>query len=753
MARNLIFIMLISLVLLSGCTSKSLESGTQKELLIRQNTFDLDEDQLIDYSVFTFSTINYPSVKSSSTRQLFVTTQYAPESILLNSVNLSTAVQLQSYFNSYISQRTSVESSCNAKLGLNVAGCSSSKSCADICSSSSVQCKSLVNSYGDFIGDSLLLYQSDFNDLKSTEAQVSSLINKLPSISTEQQTDLLNKLFYLKNKIIQIKTNPLVTLNSVKSCDMENLSEQNLLLVTSSLANYTLSPSSYRYNTLLLIAFNQATTDSNLKSAQASFTDIIPSTLSASMSSILVSPSTTFTAGTHAGSSISSHAIKPLPPNTVSSYSFISTAAPVDALTQIQSPNIIFTISDLGFASSIGVVYSLFFSITSNFYVSFSLALTICLIILWVLFQLIYLVYNLITASQSNQPFGSALRSTFGRIKINWKADLFVAIGAFIFGLLVSFVSTPANASLDFLSIIDLAFSDFKILVSLALFSLGFMFVYFAFENKVKVFLMEKYYGRAIYEEKNLNISRATELKSSSRELKSLLDVMTKENFDVGNEYEILTPIPEDRINTLSAKADSYSRKVIDEELFKVEDTLRKLQERRKLAIERWPLWEKSMSELFSENVEVSSSSLTFIPSPLRDWALKKYLSAHSNENVSLSGETLKRKTITAEKTAETFVNKGLVHGCVIIRDNKISFSSLTEGSSTMFGVLSFKLIEDLKSLPKYLSFGVVHSSVSVGEKYVFALIRQKTIDSVLILEKPKFKEAIEEWKTKMKGF
>ena len=70
-----------------------------------------------------------------------------------------------------------------------------------------------------------------------------------------------------------------------------------------------------------------------------------------------------------------------------------------------------------------------------------------------------------------------------------------------------------------------------------------------------------------------------------------------------------------------------------------------------------------------------------------------------------------------------------------------------------MFGVLSFKLIEDLKSLPKYLSFGVVHSSVSVGEKYVFALIRQKTIDSVLILEKPKFKEAIEEWKTKMKGF
>ena len=166
---------------------------------------------------------------------------------------------------------------------------------------------------------------------------------------------------------------------------------------------------------------------------------------------------------------------------------------------------------------------------------------------------------------------------------------------------------------------------------------------------------MEKYYGRAIYEEKSQYIASN---RVSSRELKSLLDVMTKENFDVGNEYEILTPIPEDRINTLSAKADSYSRKVIDEELFKVEDTLRKLQERRKLAIERWPLWEKSMSELFSENVEVSSSSLTFIPSPLRDWALKKYLSAHSNENVSLSGETLKRKTITAEKTAETFVNK-----------------------------------------------------------------------------------------------
>ena len=121
---------------------------------------------------------------------------------LLNSVNLVlqySAILLLIH----ISPRSICRIFLWPKLGLNVAGCSSSKSCADICSSSSVQCKSLVNSYGDFIGDSLLLYQSDF-DLKSTGLSF-IVSNKLPSVSTEQQTDLLNKLFYHKKKIIQIK--------------------------------------------------------------------------------------------------------------------------------------------------------------------------------------------------------------------------------------------------------------------------------------------------------------------------------------------------------------------------------------------------------------------------------------------------------------------------------------------------------------------------------------------------------------------
>lgn len=753
MAKSLTFILLIAIILSFGCTSKNLESGTQKETVVSQSTFDIDNDNLTDYTVFTFSTLNYQNVKSSSTRQLFVNILYSPSSVSLNTINPADAAKLQTYFDSYISQRTLAENTCNSQTGISRGSCLSSKSCTEVCSTSSVKCKSLVNSYGDIIGDSLLLYQNDLLDLKSAETQASSLINKLPNLSSGQQTDLLNKLIYMQNKINEIKTNPISSLNSIQTCNLENLSDQNLMLISSALANYSLSISSYRYNNLLSVTFNQALKDSSLKGAQASVNDILPSELSSTMQSVLVSPAVLFNSGGHT-SSIQSHPIKPVPETFVISYSFISTTPPDTAVSQLQSPLIVLTISDLGFASPLVFTYSLIFSIIPNFYISFSLAITFCLIILLLLFQLVYLAYNVINTSQSDQPFGFALRSTFGRVKINWKADLFVGAGAFVLGLIISSISTqPSNSFLDFAYLIELAFSDLKILVSISLLCLGFMFFYFAFENKIKVFLMEKYYGRTIYEEKNQNVSRASELKSSSRQLRSLLDNMVKENFDVGNEYEILTPIPEDRIDVLSAKTDSYSRKVVDEELLKVDDTLRKLQERRKLAVEKWPLWEKSISELFSENVEVSSSSLTFIPSPLRDWALKKYLLVHSSENVSLSGETLKRKIITAEKTAETFVNKGLVHGCVIIRDNKISFSSLAEGSSTMLGGLSFKLIEDLKSLPKYLSFGDVHSSVSVGEKYVFAVIRQKAIDSVLILEKPKFKEAVEEWKNKMKGF
>ena len=76
MTRSLTFTLLIALLLLSGCTSKNLESNTQKESILSQSTFDVDCDNLTDYIVFAFSSINLQSVKSSSQRQLFLNLQF-----------------------------------------------------------------------------------------------------------------------------------------------------------------------------------------------------------------------------------------------------------------------------------------------------------------------------------------------------------------------------------------------------------------------------------------------------------------------------------------------------------------------------------------------------------------------------------------------------------------------------------------------------------------------------------------------------
>jgi hypothetical protein len=192
---------------------------------------------------------------------------------------------------------------------------------------------------------------------------------------------------------------------------------------------------------------------------------------------------------------------------------------------------------------------------------------------------------------------------------------------------------------------------------------------------------------------------------------------------------------------------------VIEDELTKVEDTIEKLSERKHLALENWSKWASTIEKILRENEEVQVSGLIAVPSSLRIWAMKKYADEHAGEGLSLDGETLKRKIVSAEKIASSLVAGRVLYGCVLIKDSKVALSSFSEGNATLIGVLTFKFLNYVKYLPKHLAQHDFSSIVTVGDRYVTVVVKQKTLQALLVIEKDKFKPAVDEWKAKMKGF
>lgn len=236
-------------------------------------------------------------------------------------------------------------------------------------------------------------------------------------------------------------------------------------------------------------------------------------------------------------------------------------------------------------------------------------------------------------------------------------------------------------------------------------------------------------------------------------ELKALLDALTKENFDVGAEYDVLDSISVERIDTLSKKMDSYSRRVIEDELAKIEETIQKVQEKKRVALESWPQWSATIAKILEESEEMHASNLISIPASLRTWAMQLYVKEHGDEGLSLEGDVIKRKVATPEKAANSLVTKGVLKGCIILKDSKIILSSVPTGSSALIGALTTKLFSYLKFLPKHLAQHDFNSLVTVGEAYVVVVLRLRTIQALLFIQKDKFKEAMDEWKSKMQKF
>ena len=255
-----------------------------------------------------------------------------------------------------------------------------------------------------------------------------------------------------------------------------------------------------------------------------------------------------------------------------------------------------------------------------------------------------------------------------------------------------------------------------------------------------------------IKQEKDLFLVRVASLKDQLAELNKLVEEYSKENFDVSKEYDVLALVKAEKVDMLAKDMNARSKARIDEYLSRVESSLASLTQKKKLADDNWPKWKEGIAKTLNEQGEVYVSTLVTIPASLRAWVLEKYMEEEGSGALSLDRDVLKKKKVSADQLVGDLVSKGLMRGVVVMKQGKVAMSQFKDGSGTVMAALAVKLVTYMRSMARNLGQHEPQSFVSVGGKTVIVMMRSRGLQSVLFVNKDKFKEAIEKWKTKVRG-
>lgn len=747
----LIFSLLV-ILLLTGCISEQTLKPAKKEQLLASDLTDVDNDGTIDYGVYSYSPVSLGS-GITSTRTLLVSSE--PNIILTGENDLTDAdvLEIDSYFSDFSRDYEDTVSSCLKNMGVRTVSCATPSNCLTLCNSNSVKCKNIAKDNPDVVSNFMLPFINDNNEIRELRNDINRDIPNLRTLSTSRKENFLSSIYKIIGKTSSLNSNPLIVQDDVKLCEPVSYDVSNLLAIVEKIGDHTVADTEYKYRVSLAVNFGNLEKNEQLKYSDVSIIEntaagleIFPDSLSASQPSTVDNPASS--------TILNWYGIRPASkPKATVFYSFNSGQEPSEISSLLAAPSVTIKTFNLSILTPVVILYDILRGVTNNFYISLGFSLSIMMVIIFLLMNLASILYNVIRSTAAKESSTTGIRRALGRTGVRWKSDIvagiiLLAIG---FGSMVSVAPTLPKTP-EFFASPEVFTADPLTLVPVLSLFFGLTLVYLAVENKIKVSALEGMYGKELKEDKDLFIERANQLKVRLKDLKELVAEVTKENFDVGQEYDVLSSISADKIDSYLNTSDNTSKKIVEDELAKVEESIERLHERKSQAEQNWERWKDAIYKIIDEGSEVHPNNLLTIPASLRSWALQRFLKEQPDMGLAFEGSVLKRKQVAPDSSVKHLVDSGVLIGAIVIKSGKVVISKIVKGNPTLIGLLSLKLFNYLKSAPRELGQHDFNTLASIGDKYVMVLLKQPTADSVLIMEKDKFKTAMDMWKEKVKN-
>jgi|GEM_PF-775853 len=754
MRRLLLFIVIVSL-LGFGCLEQKSYPGTRYEQITNTQSVDLDGDGSPDYMVYNFSPLTIQDAGMVVQRQITVAVQTNATYDTLNNnitdVDLLVAGQNIDEFSKTCTQS---DSACSSNIGILNVVCSDTLTCSRLCSSASVRCQKVADAYGDVLGGSMISYVQDNNQIRSLILDADQMVTALRGAPEQDKDAFLQKTRSIVFKVADINANPLYTDQDLAMCDQSDFGITYLIDAAKAIGAYTPTNTSYTYRVLISVKPLQQTSGNELGSevSGVSITDRLPR--SAVEQTDAISSIQSISASQDAADSIVSWSSTSTSNNGyMLMYEFQSDQPPEVVLTNLKTPDV--GMQSINFMALIptNMAYIALGNIVKNYYLALGLAIGLTLAVLIFIYNIIVLALNLFGEKAAGSTLVAGFRRAFGRTDVRWRTDLIIAVLFLGIGYYAStyLAAQPTTMpvlidSLDFLINSNLG------LLGVGLIIMGTVMVYLSIDNFVKISILEKAYGMVIKQEKDMFLAKAATLKDRMTQLGALIEEYSKEDFDVSKEYDLLATVKSENPDNLVKEMTGRTKAIIDDGLNKVENSIASLKERKKIADDNWPRWKEAIAKTLDEQGEVYQTSLVTIPASLRMWAADRFVRESGPQGVILEHDVLKRKKISPETVVRDMINKGLLKGALVIKQDKITIAEFGEGSGTVTSVLALKLRSYLQSLAKNMGQHAPQSFVAIGDKEVIVIMRGKNTESVLFINKPRFNEAVEQWKTSSKA-
>jgi len=749
MKRTIFLALFIFLFASFGCVAEKTYTPSQNEVVVSSESVDLDGDGLWDYAVYDFSETSADGAVKIH-RRIAVSTITTAEYTSLN--NLTDLILLESdgYLEDADAERKQGEEACSNKIGLVGATCIDVTTCAKLCSANSVSCKKTAAEYGSFLGGSMIYYVQDTGYIASRIYDARKNVLELRKSSENEKNLYLEDIRDAVSKISEVNANALISNPKLALCGHADYGAADLAKAADVIGKYSTENSGYTY----LITVD--VTPVSAKGLENQMTgieieDSIPLDAITDVNAISSHLDiTTEVKGDELDIKWSISEISSA--GYILYYKFDSQTPPDELVNELSVPSVTIKTLDLSALGPTNAIFLFFLGLTGNYYFALGAAVALTLAILLIVYNIIVLAINLVIAQTSGRKLGYGVKKAFGRTQVRWKLDGAAGVILIAAGIFVSFSLAPEPFEvLTLTSSLEYLLSEPMAFIGTALSLLGVLMIYLAVENLVKIFLLERMYGVAVREERGKYLEDIATLKKQLELLKKLVKQYSAEEFEVTEEYNVLSSISNERLREFEKKLTPYSRTVLDEYLERVDTAIEKLEEKKKLADDNWGKWEESITGLLAEQNEVPASALINVPESLRSWALAKYTREKADEGLVLEQNVIKRKKLVPDVLLRDMVSSGMIKGGIILEKEMLLSSWFEKGKSmTVETALLFKLRSYLHSLQKTMDLDELVSYVSVGESTVFVVMKSADYTSAIYVNKDKFREAIETWKKKM---
>lgn len=736
--RKLILALFV-LFLVFGCIEQKTTSSNPSETVLSQTQLDLDSDGFWDYSKIDFSPQRRSDIGLEIKRTLIITPKKSFVYRNYNSsINDLDRLTIDSSLDNFESDFSSIYLNCANNMGVLGVTCTDPQTCFNLCTSSNSNCRKISSSDGLFAGNLIRSFSLNQREITKPVSNLRSDIYEVNSL--QSANSLLSEYTSFASKVSQSIKNPALSIYSL--CDVSAFDYSFLNQILSKIGSIESQTDSYEYQVVLSIS-----NPSNSQIQSFDLTDslaqdaIIPDSLSSPMSFDIVSPN-----------KVHLNQTSKLDSSFTLAYSFDSQLPPEQLIPSLNSPTIKTSVASLESLSIFQGPYSYVQKITSNSSISISLSFSLVVIGLLFIFNFSSLLFHFVSEKPSSMRFANSIRRAFGKVSVNWKTQLVLSVLSIVgaYGISVMLVPSDLLFSANLISVISNLLKSELLLVSILIGIFGFSQFYFALENLFKLMLLEKAYGIAISQEKDLYIAQASNLVDKISSLSKLVDSASSSGIDATSESDVLSRISGTKVSEMASVFNPKNKALVSEWGEKVDDAISSVSSKISGADQNWSRWESYISSMISSQPQLTVPMLVSIPPALRIFAVSKYVRLHSNE-VSFENGVISRKKLSYDGIVLEMVRNNYLKGGILLKDEKPIVNFFSSDGGTVNSVLSLKIRSSALAFSKSLLNRDVSSFVIVCDNLAIAYLKNLGLDAILFMDKEKYKDTLDMWKIKTK--